>query len=97
MTDLVIAEIPYEDGNIQYRYARYMSSDGTRWIRHGLFQSYHPNGKLAFEGTYVDGKEDGVWTDYHQNGQIAARGHYKSGDEVGDWEFWDENGDPTVE
>ena len=37
---LHIAEIPYETGEIQYRYARYLSADGSRWIRRGLFRAY---------------------------------------------------------
>lgn len=95
MSELNIAEIPYDDGVIHYRYSRYMSADGTRWIRHGLFRSYHANGMLASEGTYVDGKEQGLWTDYHENGQMAARGQYDSGEEVGRWEFWNTDGSPT--
>ena len=94
MSELNIAEIPYGDGIIRCRYARYMSADGTRWIRHGLFRGYHPNGALASEGTYVDGQEQGLWTDYHENGQIAAKGHYDSGKEVGRWEFWNADGSP---
>jgi len=95
MSELNIADIPYEDGAVRYRYARYMSADGTRWIRHGLFRCYHPNGILASEGTYVDGQEQGLWTDYHENGQIAARGQYDAGKEVGRWEFWNADGSPT--
>ena len=95
MLDFNIAEILYEDGTIHYRYARYLSADGTRWIRHGLFLCYYPNGAPASEGTYVDGREHGLWTDYHQNGQMAARGYYEDGKEVGRWEFWNEDGSPT--
>ncbi|HEY5723945.1 MAG TPA: hypothetical protein VIT45_16670 [Allosphingosinicella sp.] len=92
MADLNIAEIFYEDGTLHYRYARYMSQDGTRWIRHGLFYCYHPNGELASEGTFVDGHEQGLWIDYHPNGQQAARGHYQRGKEIGHWEYWNDDG-----
>lgn len=97
MTELNIAEIPYEDSAIRYRYARYMSKDGTRWIRHGLFLSYYPNGVLSSEGTYADGEEQGLWTVYHPNGKMAARGRYENGKEVGPWEFWDDDGSPSAE
>jgi antitoxin component YwqK of YwqJK toxin-antitoxin module len=90
--ELNIAEIPYEDGVVQYRYARYLSEDGLRWIRHGLFCAYHPNGNLASEGAYVDGQEHGSWTDYHANGQTAAKGNYDKGVEVGHWDYWNEDG-----
>lgn len=37
---LHIAEIPYGSGEVRFRYARYLSDDGSRWIRHGLFCAY---------------------------------------------------------
>ena len=92
--DLNIAEIPYESGEVRFRYARYLAADGTRWIRHGLFRAYHRNGTLASEGNYVDGAEEGLWRDYHENGQLAAEGHYKKGEEVGTWRYWNDKGEP---
>ena len=76
---LHIAEIPYEDGTIRFRYARILSADGTRWIKHGLFSAHHPNGTLSAEGMYVNGQEHGLWTEYHSNGQMAAKGYYANG------------------
>ena len=92
MSELNIAEIPFDDGSVRYRYARKMSPDGTRWIREGLFQAFHENGALASEGRYVDGVEDGQWRDYHDNGQLAAEGAYNAGSEVGDWRYWTREG-----
>ena len=92
MPDLNIAEISYEDGTIRFRYARYRPSDSTRWVRHGLFLSYHPCGTLASEGMYLDGTEDGLWTEFHPNGQMATRGHYKNGQEAGHWAYWNDDG-----
>lgn len=86
---LHIAEIPYDSGEIQYRYARYLSEDGSRWIRHGLFQSYWQNGNLKSEGYYARGRETGFWSDYHENGQMAASGQYVEGKQHGTWRFWD--------
>lgn len=86
---LHIAEIPYETGELRYRYARYLASDGQKWIRHGLFQAYHPNGQLASEGYYEHGKENGVWKDFHDNGRLAAQGEYRDGVECGTWRYWD--------
>lgn len=95
MPDLNIAEIPYETGQLHYRYARYMSDDGTRWIRHGLFMAYHLNGNLASEGSYDHGLEHGLWRDYHENGKLAAEGQYEKGKEVGQWRYWNEDGSPV--
>jgi antitoxin component YwqK of YwqJK toxin-antitoxin module len=92
--NLQIAEILYESGAVRFRYLRYLSPDGTRWIRHGLFRAYHETGPLASEGNYVDGVESGLWRDYHPNGQLAAEGSYVDGREVGEWHYWSENGSP---
>lgn len=92
--DLNIAEIPYDGGEIQFRYSRYMSPDGSRWIRHGVFLAYHKNGGLASGGNYIDGLEEGSWRDYYENGKLAALGKYERGIEVGEWCYWDENGSP---
>ena len=69
-----------------------MAPDGTRWIRHGLFVTYHENGAVSSEGNYVHGVENGLWRDYHPNGQLAAEGGYVNGQETGVWRFWGEDG-----
>lgn len=95
MNDLEIAEIPFASGQIRFRYARYLSSDGSRWIRHGLFVAYHRNGTVASEGQFADGAEQGIWRDFHENGQLAAEGAYEKGQQVGHWRFWDADGRPS--
>lgn len=92
MNDLDTAEILYETGEVRFRYARYLSKDGARWIRQGLFGAYHPNGTLASEGHYVDGSEHGLWRDYHDNAQLAAKENFESGKEVGEWHYWNSDG-----
>lgn len=90
--DLNIAEIPYESGTIKFRYARVMSPDKARWIRHGLFIAYHENGAVASEGQHVDGMEDGLWRDFYPDGRPAAEGRYREGREVGVWRFRNPDG-----
>lgn len=92
--ELNIAEIPHENGTVRFRYSRYLSMDKTKWIRHGLFRAYHPNGTLASEGNYVHGLETGAWNDFHPNGQLAAEGVYSKGEKIGVWKYWSENGVP---
>jgi antitoxin component YwqK of YwqJK toxin-antitoxin module len=96
MTDLNIAEIPFEGGAIRYRYARKLSDDGRRWIREGLFQAFHENGRLASEGSYHEGREDGPWQDFHDNGQLAAQGSFSAGVETGQWSYWDRAGNACL-
>lgn len=95
MADLEIAEIPYPSGQVKFRYARYLSADGTKWIRHGLFQAFHENAALASEGSYEHGLEHGPWRDFHQNSLPAAEGFYERGQEVGAWRYWNEDGSPN--
>ncbi len=61
---LYIAEIPYETGEIHFRYSRKLSADGIKWIRHGRFAEYYQNGKTAAEGYYSKGNESGTWHYY---------------------------------
>mgnify|MGYP004546618449 CR=1 FL=1 len=90
--DLNIAEISYETGEIRLRYARRLSPDGTRWIRHGLFTEFHRNGQMASQGIYENGLEEGSWHDFYESGQVAAQGMYSSGTEVGIWRYWNPDG-----
>jgi antitoxin component YwqK of YwqJK toxin-antitoxin module len=94
---LEIAEIPYESGAIKYLYSRYLSEDGARWIRHGLFTAFHENGTKASELHYEHGTEHGESIDFHPNGQMAAQGQYNEGKEHGLWRYWTEDGveEPT--
>lgn len=90
--ELNIAEILRASGELQYRYSRYLSKDGSKWVRHGLFTAFHRNGELASEGTYVEGLEDGNWRDFHENGLVAAEGSYAKGVETGTWRYWNTDG-----
>ncbi|HQS59437.1 MAG: hypothetical protein B7Y56_09870 [Gallionellales bacterium 35-53-114] len=96
MADLEIAEIPYPSGNIKFRYSRYPSEDGSKWIRHGLFRAYHEDGTLSSEGIYEHGSENGIWHDYHPNGTLAAQGSYENGIQVGVWQYWNEDGSLSI-
>jgi len=96
MDVLHIAEVMYPSGSVRARYARYLSDDRTRWVRHGLYLEYHEGGTPKSEGAYEHGQEHGPWTDFHANGQPAARGRYELGNEVGVWNYWSEDGTPEA-
>lgn len=95
-TTMHVAEVPFESGGVRFRYSRCKSADGSRWIRHGLFQAFHPNGQISTEGLYERGLEQGVWRDYHMNGRPAAEGPYKDGKKHGLWRYWNELGEAEV-
>jgi hypothetical protein len=96
-TDLNIAEIFHESGEIRFRYSRRMSADGLHWIREGLFREYHQSGRIIAEGHYANDHEHGLWREYYPNGQLAAEGLYESGQEVGAWRYWNPDGSMRIE
>lgn len=95
--DLKIFEVFYKDGRTKYRYQRYYSPADSKWIRHGYFKAYHPNGNIASEGNYSEDKECGTWSDFHENGILAAQGLYDKGEEVGLWRYWNSQGEEEFE
>jgi antitoxin component YwqK of YwqJK toxin-antitoxin module len=48
---------------------------------HGLFRTWHDNGKLSEEGFYVDGKEHGITKQYDFDGNLIGtdKMHYGTG------------------
>jgi hypothetical protein len=61
-----------------------------------VFKNYL-GGKTEFEGSYKDGKPDGLWTAWQENGQKFYGGTYKDGNPVGKWTGWHENGQKLYE
>ena len=43
------------------------------------FEEYYSNGQKKHEGTYKDGKKDGLWTTWDDNGQKWYEKTYKDG------------------
>ena len=46
-----------------------------------VFKNYL-GGKTEFEGSYKDGKPDGLWTEWFRDGQKEEEGTYKDGKEI---------------
>lgn len=55
-------------------------------------QFYMPKEKIKFEGSYVNGDEEGKHTFYYQNGRKMTEGFYSGGLKQNDWKFYDEAG-----
>ena len=51
---------------------------------------YWPNGQKKEEGTYKDGKKDGLWTYWYENGRKRSEGTFKDGElkRITDWDFY---------
>lgn len=48
----------------------------------------HDNGKIMHEGSYVDGKFEGLWKSFDENGTIIAEGNFTNGLKSGLWNFY---------
>ena len=79
-----------EDGSLKAIFSRYLSEDGTNWIMHGKFMSFHSNGEMAASGEYTHNIKDGFWTNWYADGGIASCGTYRDGEKADDWEYFDE-------
>ena len=78
----------FADGSVSRLYT---VQAGTN-IREGVAYSYHPNGKLAVEAPYKDGKLDGVFRSYFENGKVWQTIGYRAGIEEGISTTYFENG-----
>ena len=63
----------------------------------GEVVSYYSNGQKEYEGTFKDGKLDGLHTNWYENGQKENELTYKDGKKEGLWTNWDENGQKSGE
>lgn len=78
----------FDDGAVARVYTVQKGTD----IREGVSISYHPNGKVAIEAPYKEGKLDGVFRSYYENGKLWQTVGYKDGIEEGASTNYYENG-----
>ena len=58
----------------------------------GVAFDTHSNEQLRYEGTFKDGKEDGLSKAWYENGQLYAKSNLKDGKRNGLRKFWHSNG-----
>ena len=78
----------YADNSLSRIYTVQKGTD----VREGVAISYHPNGKIAVEAPYKNGKLDGVFKSYYDNGKVWQTIGYKAGIEEGITTVYFENG-----
>ena len=61
-----------------------------------IMRSWHENGQLKMEGTYKDGKRDGLMRSWHENGRLRYEYTYKDGKYDGRSRLWVEDGQPQT-
>lgn len=83
-----------EDGVPAWRWTG-RRRDG-RAVADGLWQAWHPNGRLAEKGSYRDGLPDGRWFAFHRDGALAEEGVYYEGRPHGPWTCLFPDGRPSA-
>ncbi len=58
----------------------------------GVGFNVYPDGQLAWEGNFKDGKQDGLHRLWYKNGQLKFEGNFKDGKKDGLWRWWSEDG-----
>jgi hypothetical protein len=48
-------------------------------VRDGPWREFHPNGRVASEGDYAEGKKQGTWTVYDEDGRAVRREEWDLG------------------
>ena len=69
----------------------------TKELYSGKVFQNRMGGEKDFEGSYKDGKKDGLWTAWYENGQKKYERNYKDGESDGLYTFWYENGQKKSE
>ncbi|MCI0640873.1 MAG: hypothetical protein L0Y72_30355 [Gemmataceae bacterium] len=67
-----------------------LREDGTLLLKisyrngvvHGPFVDYWSDGKVASEGQFVNGRQDGLWHFYFEDGRLSEIIHFKDGKEI---------------
>jgi antitoxin component YwqK of YwqJK toxin-antitoxin module len=75
------------DGDMKYE------GEFKAGVKTGKWKSYYNgNGKIAEEGTYIDGLENGKFSFYYYNGKTKEEGEYLMGNKEGNWRKFDTEG-----
>lgn len=93
-TELVGAPPPA--GTLQFCARRV--DDFRRYVPHGPWQTWHPNGQVFESGTFVDGAREGAWDVHDAEGFPVERGRWRHGARAGAWIYWrrDDSEKPSV-
>ncbi len=86
----------HPDGSLKIEYTYYLDDNNKR-IYHGTFTKWHMNGVIMIQGTYRDGKKDGVWKECLPNGVTRYEGSYVNDIKEGVWIYYYDIGNKHFE
>lgn len=85
-----LARATHPGGGPMYQ-GQQIEQDG-RWVRHGRFEAWYPDGQAWEAGSYYLDRPHGLWEWWYEDGTPQARGDYEEGQHTGPWTYWYENG-----
>ncbi len=103
-------ECEFDNGNLVSTWTLYHENQqiaaigeamGQKWdshnhpIRTGLWAEHFEDGVRSFEGTYVNGRLDGIASWYHRNGRKSLLTEWIEGVMRGNWTAWHDNGNQS--
>ena len=62
-----------------------------------MWRQYYSDGKLAFEGKYIDGLESGEHKYFYPDGTQREQRMYRLGEPDGTWKMYDQTGTLSLE
>lgn len=65
-------------------------------LKHGLYQSYHKNGKLKEYGFYENNRKIGEWKLFYESEEPKEIGCYENNLKIGEWKTFNLNGNPKI-
>ena len=65
----------YPDDKLKARVSTRVNRKGEI-LRHGGFQRFHPNGRIALQGKYHDNEPVGIWSWWNEDGHLIRRVRY---------------------
>ena len=69
----------FENGNIKSITSHKETRNRIEKVK---YEEYYKNGQKKEEGTYKDGKEDGLTTEWDVNGKKVVEGTFKDGESI---------------
>ncbi|MEI7594395.1 MAG: hypothetical protein WCK02_01510 [Bacteroidota bacterium] len=80
-------------GEWKYSFDNYFMIGNYRdGLKNGIWKGFYGNGKLAFEGNYVDDFPDQKHSYYNENGMLRIQGWYDKGKKQGEWKTFNKDG-----
>ena len=83
-----IAQTYQTKANVKYKSSEAQYNQGKKETE----TTYHPNGKIKYQETYLNGRINGVFIEWHDNGQKAREIEFNNGDIVSTVSTWYKNG-----